>query len=426
MGVGVVGRRLEGGDGVDGIAVIDGIAAFVQQPQPVEELIDVARGLVYVGNDQTALLRLLLQEQDDTLGVGRREAAGGLVEEKHGGLSEKLQRDVEALALTAGYGLVEGTAHHEVFHLIEVQVLEHLRDALGDILLAHALETETRRVEQILPHGELLHEQVVLRHIADEVARPVLRDVVTVDGDAALLQRQIAVEQRHERRLARSAAAHDGHQLPALQVEGEVVTTVVRAGIAELNAAPLKADDAPVAVLPVRGQHGTEVEGRSVMALEHAALLPHLEDAGHHGDVVHQHFVLTQIGEHEQVLLLQPQRLDAAPPAGELLNEHMTAHFSRHVSVEVAHHLLAHAQMAGCMQEYLVVFVVQPRLQMAELHQAQQHQHLLLLGHFAAQLGADALNDDLLVQIGLRLIEAGKIVVKAEVFVERAYAEMSL
>ena len=38
FGVGVVGRSLEVGDGLDGVAVVDRIAASVQEPQPVEEL----------------------------------------------------------------------------------------------------------------------------------------------------------------------------------------------------------------------------------------------------------------------------------------------------------------------------------------------------------------------------------------------------
>ena len=38
LGVGVVGRPLEVGDGLDGIAVVDRIAASVEEPQPVEEL----------------------------------------------------------------------------------------------------------------------------------------------------------------------------------------------------------------------------------------------------------------------------------------------------------------------------------------------------------------------------------------------------
>ena len=69
--ISVVGCLLEIGDGIDGVTVEDGIATLVQQPQAVEELIDVARRLVDVDHDELALQRLLLQEVDDLLGIGR-------------------------------------------------------------------------------------------------------------------------------------------------------------------------------------------------------------------------------------------------------------------------------------------------------------------------------------------------------------------
>ena len=50
--VGIVGSLLEIGDSIDGVTVEDGIAAFVKQPQTVEELINVAGWLVDVDNDE--------------------------------------------------------------------------------------------------------------------------------------------------------------------------------------------------------------------------------------------------------------------------------------------------------------------------------------------------------------------------------------
>ena len=53
--IGIVGSLLEVGDSIDGIAVEYGIATLVQQPQAVEELIDVAGRLVDVDHDELAL-----------------------------------------------------------------------------------------------------------------------------------------------------------------------------------------------------------------------------------------------------------------------------------------------------------------------------------------------------------------------------------
>ena len=67
LSIGIVGSPLEIGNGIDGIAVEDRIATFVQQPQTVEELIDIAGGLVDIHHHQLALVGLLLQQVDDLL-----------------------------------------------------------------------------------------------------------------------------------------------------------------------------------------------------------------------------------------------------------------------------------------------------------------------------------------------------------------------
>ena len=71
FGVGIVGGLLEISDGINGVTVEYGISAPVEQPQSVEELIDVAGRLVDVDDDEFSLQRLFLQEVDDLLGVSR-------------------------------------------------------------------------------------------------------------------------------------------------------------------------------------------------------------------------------------------------------------------------------------------------------------------------------------------------------------------
>ena len=67
LGIGIVGLLLEIGNGIDRIAVEDRVAASVQQPQTVEQLIDIARWLVDIDNNQFVLESLLLEQVDDFL-----------------------------------------------------------------------------------------------------------------------------------------------------------------------------------------------------------------------------------------------------------------------------------------------------------------------------------------------------------------------
>ena len=67
LSIGIVGLLLEIGNGIDRIAVEDRVAASVQQPQTVEQLIDIARWLVDIDNYQLVLESLLLEQVDDFL-----------------------------------------------------------------------------------------------------------------------------------------------------------------------------------------------------------------------------------------------------------------------------------------------------------------------------------------------------------------------
>ena len=59
--IGIVCGLLEIGDSVDGVAVEHGISATIEQPETVEEFIDVAGRLVDVDDDELPLQRLFLQ-----------------------------------------------------------------------------------------------------------------------------------------------------------------------------------------------------------------------------------------------------------------------------------------------------------------------------------------------------------------------------
>ena len=67
LSIGIVGLLLEIGNGIDRIAVEDRVAASVQQPQTVEQLIDIARRLMDIDNNQFVLESLLFKQVDDFL-----------------------------------------------------------------------------------------------------------------------------------------------------------------------------------------------------------------------------------------------------------------------------------------------------------------------------------------------------------------------
>ena len=69
LGIGIVGLLLEIGNGIDRIAVEDRVAASVQQPQAVEQLIDIARRLMDIDNNQFVLESLLFKQVDDFLSI---------------------------------------------------------------------------------------------------------------------------------------------------------------------------------------------------------------------------------------------------------------------------------------------------------------------------------------------------------------------
>ena len=110
VGVGVVCRCLEIGDGIDGIAVENRIAALVEKPQAVEEFIYIARRLVDVHHDEFAFVCLLLQEIDYLLCVGGRQAGSGLVEKEYDRL---MAIHTIKLVKRLGYRLVNITSSYK-------------------------------------------------------------------------------------------------------------------------------------------------------------------------------------------------------------------------------------------------------------------------------------------------------------------------
>ena len=178
------------------VAVEHGVATLVQEPQTVEQLVDITRRLVDVHHDELALQRLLFQQVDHLLRVSRRQARCRLVEEQHGRFSDQLQRDVQSLALSTADVFVDGRSHLQVLGSVQSQVFKGLHDALVKLLVVHALEAELGGEPKVLVYRQLLNQQVVLWHEAYQALRLGFVNAVSVNGDGALLRLQTAVEQR--------------------------------------------------------------------------------------------------------------------------------------------------------------------------------------------------------------------------------------
>ena len=242
VGVGVVCRCLEIGDGIDGIAVENRIAALVEKPQAVEEFIYIARRLVDVHHDEFAFVRLLLQEIDYLLCVGGRQAGSGLVEKEDDRLADELEGDVQTLALTAGDGFLQRGAYFQVTRLQQVELAKHLCHTLLKLRSGHAVETQAGGEIEILVNRQFFYQKVVLRDETYKRLRRRLADAVAVDGDSAALRLQRAVEKGEKSGLARAGTAHNGKQLTAAEVEREVVHAVVAARETEIDVTTAEGD----------------------------------------------------------------------------------------------------------------------------------------------------------------------------------------
>ena len=279
-----------------------------------------------VHHDELALERLLFQQVDHLLSVGRRQSRRGFVEEEHGWLANQLQRDVQPLSLSSGDVFVDGRAHFQVFRSVEFEVLQRFEHATVDFLLVHAFETEFRRVVEVLIYGEFLDEQVVLWHESDEGLCLGFRNVVAIDGDAAFLRLQRAVQQREERGFSRTRAAHDGEEIAVAEREVQVVHAVVAVGEAEVDVSSAKFHALRLVLVgsrfPLMGlENGGIIDGFPVFPFQHAALQQHLIRAWQHGNVVEQHRVGAVVGEHDGARFGMVERFQRAVESLEMVHD---------------------------------------------------------------------------------------------------------
>ena len=203
--------------------------------------------------------------------------------------------------MPAADGLPDRRAHLQLFDILQVQLAQHGIDTRLDFLRRQSCEAEAGREEQILIHRQLFYQQIVLRDEADELPRLRRADGMPVHGDISLVRRDFPVHDAEQRRFPDARTAHDGHQLPGLEVEGKVVQPVAAVFEPELHAAPAEVDIFVFDSFIEYAQEVAVIDRQEMRTLQDAAVLPRIEHIRRKGDIVHKDLPRTMIAEDNPV-----------------------------------------------------------------------------------------------------------------------------
>ena len=138
-----------------------------EQAEAMEELEDVAAGLVHGGDDRHVVAGGDAGDvAHDVVGGGAVEAAGGLVEEEQARPREHLDADAEPLPLPAADALGDPAADARVHGVAETQLPDHPLRVRPLLRQRHRVrQLHLRRVVHRLPHRQRWHQHVVLGHV---------------------------------------------------------------------------------------------------------------------------------------------------------------------------------------------------------------------------------------------------------------------
>ena len=76
-----------------------------------------------IHHNEFTFIGLLLKQINNLLSICRREAGSRLIEEKHRWFADKLQSNIQTLALSARDVFIDSRANLKVFGSIEAQIL---------------------------------------------------------------------------------------------------------------------------------------------------------------------------------------------------------------------------------------------------------------------------------------------------------------
>ena len=167
-------------------------------------------------DDGLALLLERAKQLEQRIGLGRRQHGGRLVEDEDVGAAIERLQDLDAL-LQADGEIADGRIHVD----LEPVIARQPRELRARLRLAGAQHGAAFGAEHhVLDDGEGLDQHEVLVHHADAGMDGVVRradgDRLAVDADLAGIGLVEAVQDRHERRLARAVLADDAVDRAAL------------------------------------------------------------------------------------------------------------------------------------------------------------------------------------------------------------------
>ena len=162
---------------------------------------------------------------DDMLGILRRKAARGFVEQIDVRRADHVQADVQPLSLAAGKRLLVRRSNHEVAALVQAKFSKFAVDAAQSFAAGKMRRAEGRGEVQIFLDGEVFVERVVLRNVGDVFAQrfAIRVERAPVEKDISLDRLKLAGESAHQRALSTSAGAHHADHLPSLHRERDAV-----------------------------------------------------------------------------------------------------------------------------------------------------------------------------------------------------------
>ena len=182
------------------------------------------RLVLVVGDEQGGDVQLLVQAAEPAaqllahLGIERAER---LVEQQHARLDRERARKRDALSLAAGE--LRGVTLGLPIELHEFQELVHAAANFG---LGRPLPSafDTQPEGDILEHGEVAEQRVVLEHEADLALTHVrVRGVLAIDDDLARIRKVEPGDDAQERRLSAPRRAEQRHELAGGDVDAHPV-----------------------------------------------------------------------------------------------------------------------------------------------------------------------------------------------------------
>ena len=155
-------------DGLLGVALEEEMA-FWEEEEMVEDVVDLAGGLVESADDGAALFGHLFEEEHDLQGGLGVEAGRGLVQEQDARLAQQLHSDRHPFPLPPAHPPHEVPPDQSLLTLLQSQVHNQSAHSLHFLLSPHSRQSQVRAEHQRLPHSQTPEQYVILHHVSHSV-----------------------------------------------------------------------------------------------------------------------------------------------------------------------------------------------------------------------------------------------------------------